>query len=93
MSPSGQTPAPSTAAIDAFAASAIQALGPILQRDIIPQVLGDRQALTILGSEAGKAAVREAGPWGVVASIGIGSLGIGVLMIGTSQLIRAIRRQ
>lgn len=94
MSSSGQVPPnPTTAAVDAFAASAINALGPILQRDIVPQVLGDTRALTILGSEAGKAAVKEAGIWGVVTSIGVGSLGVGVLFWGTSHLIRAMRRQ
>ncbi len=91
MSSSGQVP--NTAAIDAFATSAVNALAPIMVRDIVPQVLSDTRALTILGSEAGKAAVREAGPWGVVTSIGVGSLGVGVLLWGTSHLIRALRKQ
>jgi predicted phage tail protein len=87
----GPTTAQQNAIADTVARSAIEALGPILQRDIIPQILRDRNALTILGSEAGKAATREAGAWGAVFAAGIGLLGVGVCLAGTASLVRAIK--
>jgi hypothetical protein len=94
MQASGQTvptQAQQNAIADVFARSMVESLAPILQRDIIPQVLQDRNALTILGSEAGKAATREAGAWGAVLAGGVGLLGLGVFLVGTASLLRAIK--
>jgi len=94
MEPSGQvptTPLQQNAIADTVARSAMEALGPILQRDIVPQVLRDRNALALFGSEAGKAAAREAGAWGAVLAGGVGLLGLGVFLVGSASLIRAIK--
>jgi len=94
MEPSGQAATPQSQSViaDTLARSAVEALGPILHRDIVPQVLRDRNALSIIGSEAGKGAVREAGPWGAVFAGGIGMLGLGVLLVGTASLIKAVKK-
>lgn len=94
--PSGQIPvAPGTqrSITETFAQSAIQALIPTLREDIVPMVLRDRNALSIIGRESGRGIVMEAGAWGAVAAGGVGLLGLGVALWGTSHLVRALRKE